>query len=101
MLWHGARLLFYFMGHDDTGFSPPPGAGTNGVPLKQLFGFERVHLKPGETKSVYLYPDLKEFTQVGPDGHREALAGSYLVSFGLSETAELGMGYTTHSFSAI
>ena len=27
------------------GFLKPPGAGTNGVPLQTLYGFERVHLK--------------------------------------------------------
>ena len=50
------------------GFLTPPGAGVNGVPLKQLFGFDRIHLQPGETKSVYLYPNLRDFTQVGHAG---------------------------------
>jgi pre-mRNA-splicing factor SYF2/beta-D-xylosidase 4 len=34
------------------GFIKPPGAGTNGVPLQTLFGFERVHVKAGETVQV-------------------------------------------------
>ena len=29
------------------GFLVPPGAGTSGVPLQTLFGFERVHVKAG------------------------------------------------------
>ena len=31
------------------GFLTPPGAGQNGVALKTLFGFQRVHVKAGET----------------------------------------------------
>merc|ERR1711907_709615 len=31
------------------GFLTPPGAGTQGIPLKSLFGFERVHVKAGQT----------------------------------------------------
>ena len=42
------------------GFLTPPGAGTGGVPLKQLFGFERVHVKAGQTVSVFLYPTLTD-----------------------------------------
>jgi hypothetical protein len=46
------------------GFLTPPNAGTGGAPLKTLFGFERVHVKKGETVSVYLYPQLTDFTHV-------------------------------------
>ena len=46
------------------GFLTPPNAGTDGAPLKSLFAFERVHVKSGETISVYLYPQLTEFTHV-------------------------------------
>jgi hypothetical protein len=53
-------------GQDDVvlGFLTPPNAGTDGAPLKSLFAFERVHVKSGETISVYLYPQLTEFTHV-------------------------------------
>jgi hypothetical protein len=67
---------------------------TNGVPLKQLFGFERVHLKAGETKSVYLYPTLNEFTQVDTHGVRQVLAGEYSVSFGEERSGAQGQGFT-------
>merc|ERR1712187_902665 len=50
------------------GFLSPPGAGKNGVPLKQLFGFERVHVKAGETKTVFLYPSLTDFAQADSAG---------------------------------
>ena len=75
------------------GFMKPPGAGTNGIPLQTLFGFERVHVKAGETKSVYLYPAMTDFTQVDGDGLRSAHAGEYTVHFGLRETASKGMGF--------
>ena len=83
------------------GFLTPPGAGTDGVPLKQLFGFERIHLKPGETQSVYLNPNLRDFTQVGATGERAAVPGTYTVSFGVEETAKHGMGHVTHSFAVV
>merc|ERR1719440_639698 len=34
------------------GFLKPPGAGKNGIPLQSLFGFERVHVKAGESMQV-------------------------------------------------
>ena len=34
------------------GFLVPPGAGERGVPLQTLFGFERVHVKAGQTVMV-------------------------------------------------
>ena len=36
------------------GFLVPPGAGANGVPLQELFGFERVFVPAGQTVTVYL-----------------------------------------------
>jgi hypothetical protein len=82
------------------GFVTPPGAGTNGIPLKQLFGFERVHLKAGETKSVYLYPALNEFTQVNVAGVREVLAGEYTVSFGEERSGANGQGFVVDQLLA-
>merc|ERR1711953_478347 len=73
------------------GFLTPPGAGKNGVPLKQLFGFERVHVKAGQTKTVYLYPSLPDFAQADRAGQLKALAGDYQVHFGVQETAPHGM----------
>jgi len=65
------------------GFVTPPGAGTGGRPLRTLFGFERVHVRAGETVSVTLYPALTEFAATAADGAREALPGEYVVSFGV------------------
>lgn len=75
------------------GFLTPPGAGTDGVPLKTLFGFERVHVKAGETVQVFLYPTMTDFAQVRESGEFEAHPGNYRVHFGVAETAEHGMGF--------
>jgi hypothetical protein len=75
------------------GFLTPPGAGQNGVPLQTLFGFERVHVKAGETVTVFLTPALTDFAQVGVDGKMKATPGTYQVHFGVAETHAHGMGY--------
>jgi len=72
------------------GFLVPPGAGKSGVPLQTLFGFERVHVKSGQTVQVAIKAELSEFQQVDSDGRRYALAGEYLVKFGVQGQ---GMGY--------
>ena len=62
------------------GFLTPPGAGTQGIPLKSLFGFERVHVKAGQTVTVWLYPEFSALTHVREDGVRIALPGQYKVT---------------------
>merc|ERR1711988_255796 len=79
------------------GFMTPPGAGTNGVPLQTLYGFDRVHVKAGQTVTVELYPSLADFTQVDAEGVRKALPGTYTFKFGLKESSDHGMGYAEHS----
>lgn len=83
------------------GFLVPPGAGIDGVPLQQLYGFGRVHVKQGETKTVQLYPTLKDFTQVDGHGKRNAVTGNYTFRFGVAETASGGMGYTEHTLTVV
>jgi hypothetical protein len=83
------------------GFLVPPGAGTNGIPLQSLYGFERVHLKAGETKTVGLYPELDQFSQVGTDGQRFAHPGEYTFRFGVRETTADGGGFAEHTATAI
>ena len=75
------------------GFLVPPGAGSGGVALQELFGFERVFVRAGETVTVYLGAQGVRFTQAGADGVRRALAGEYTARFGVKESAALGMGY--------
>ena len=81
------------------GFAVPPGAGVGGVPLQTLFGFERVHVKAGQTVPVFLYPTQSTFTQVGADGSRRALGGRYTIRFGVAATAPQ-MGFVEHELHA-
>ena len=39
------------------------------VPLQTLFGFERVHVKAGQSVDVFLYPTLDSFMQVRGPGN--------------------------------
>jgi len=82
------------------GFLIPPGAGQGGVPLQTLFGFDRVHVKAGETVTVWLLPTLNDFTQVRVDGRREAAPGVYKFRFGVEETAKYGQGFVEHTMTA-
>ena len=82
------------------GFISPPGAGTDGLPLKELFGFERVHVKAGQTTTVWLYPAMTAFSQTSRNGERTPLSGEYRVSFGVGESARLGMGFAETSIAA-
>ena len=73
------------------GFLTPPGAGQNGVPLKQLFGFERVHVPAGKSVSVFLYPALTDFAAASATtGKLSARPGEYRVSFGVQQTVAAG-----------
>jgi beta-glucosidase-like glycosyl hydrolase len=82
------------------GFLVPPGAGTNGTPLQTLFGFERVHVRAGENKTVYIYPSLADFTQVDTKGRRYVGTGEYTIRFGEPRSGALGMGYAEHTLQA-
>ena len=75
------------------GFLVPPDAGKDGVPLQTLFGFERIHVKAGETVLVNLYPELTDFAYTLLDGTKKAVAGEWTVKFGVKETAQHGQGY--------
>ena len=85
------------------GFLVPPQAGTGGVPLQELFGFERVFVPAGGTVTVYLGAQGVRFTQAGKDdGVRRALPGEYTARFGVRETAAGGgMGYAELKVSAV
>ena len=98
-----APLVNYFVNVTNTGkvdaddvvlgFLVPPNAGKDGVPLQTLFGFERVHVKAGQTVSVNLYPSLVDWTHTQLDGTKVAVAGDWTVRFGVEKTLEHGMGY--------
>ena len=83
------------------GFLVPPGAGANGVPLQELFGFERVFVRAGETVTVYLGAQGVRFTQADREGVRRFLAGEYVARFGVREAARHGMGFVELRFSVV
>lgn len=78
------------------GFLTPPGAGQGGVELQTLFGFQRVHVKAGETVTVWLAAEAQAFSTVNAAGTRVALEGKWGVHFGVEATAEHGMGFVQH-----
>jgi len=82
------------------GFIVPPGAGNNGVPLKYLFGFERIHVARGQTVTVTLNPSLGDFTHVDSNGKRFPQVGEYSIQFGIPETFEHGQGFASHKVRA-
>jgi hypothetical protein len=105
-----APLVSYFVKVTNTGsvdaddvvlgFLVPPSAGEEGVPLQTLFGFERVHVKAGETVEVNLYPSLADFTHTRLDGTKHAAAGDWTVRFGVRETASHGQGFAEMKLTA-
>ena len=83
------------------GFIAPPGAGTSGRPVQTLFGFERVHVEASESRSVNIYPAVTELAATTEDGERYPLEGTYRISFGVKEAAEIGgMGHVCTSLIA-
>ena len=83
------------------GFLIPPNAGEDGVPLSQLFDFQRVHIPAGASVIVQLGASPLAFTQVGADGARRVWPGEYTVRMGVRETARFGQGYAEVGLTAI
>ena len=54
---------------------------------------ERVHVLPGQTVTVWLYPTYLDFALVQEDGNRAPLPGKYTVKFGVKEAHAHGEGY--------
>jgi xylan 1,4-beta-xylosidase len=83
------------------GFIKPPGAGVAGVPLQTLYAFERIHLRPGETQTVDLFPSLLDLTVVDLHGVRRVVSGEYTFMFGVQKTAVSGGGFVEHTVATI
>ena len=49
---------------------------------------------------MWLYPSMTDFAFANIKGERVAVAGTYTVSFGVRETAALGMGYVEATLEA-
>ena len=56
--------------------------GAEGVPLRELQGFRRVHLKAGESQRVEFMLAGKQLCTVGADGKRAVLPGRVAVTAG-------------------
>jgi beta-glucosidase len=61
----------------------PPAAQLR--PQIELEGFQRISLKPAETRSVSFQLDARQLSLVSPDGTRSDLPGNYRVSVGGSQ----------------
>jgi beta-glucosidase len=63
---------------------PPKAAG---APNLALQGFQRIHLKPGESRRVQFQMDARQLSLVGLDGKRAVLPGGYTVFVGGGQPA--------------
>ena len=64
-------------------FSKPPSSGVDGVPLKQLVSFERVHLEAGtEQEVVFNVNPCEDLGTVGVDGIRTIALGVHTLMVG-------------------
>ena len=72
------------------GFLVPPNAGLDGEPLQSLFGFERVHLLPGQSIDVWLTPSPMDFAHVDATGRFTPRPGTYTAHFGVEAASAHG-----------
>jgi len=59
-----------------------------GVPIRELAGFRRIHLEPGNRSRVELTIDPRSLGEVNAEGNRVIMPGRYLVSVGGSQPAD-------------
>ena len=64
-------------------FLEPPGGGQGGVPLQELVGFQRVHVRAGETVTVWIGLAARDLTGVDGRGRRVARPGLYTLRVGV------------------
>lgn len=62
--------------------SKPKGAG---VPIRELVGFQRIHLEPAQSLRVKLTIDPRSLSEVDSNGERAIVPGTYTVSLGGSQ----------------
>lgn len=78
------------------GFLVPPGAGVDGVPLQELFGWARVHVAAGCTQTVTIDAPWSAFSLVDKEGRRGSKAGVWKVRLGVEmDGGGQGMGLDT------
>lgn len=59
-----------------------PAAGSNTGPLRSLKAFKRIHLKPGETKTVEFVISPDAFSFMDEKNGRTVLPGKYEIAVG-------------------
>jgi len=69
-----------------------------GVPRVALRGFQRLSLKPGETRKVMFDLSPRDLSSVSPDGVRQVAVGSYRVTVG-SGQPDTGVAGQSANFS--
>ena len=52
------------------------------VPIRQLVGFQRVHLEPGETQTVSFTVEPEQFAIINEDGQQVIESGRFRISIG-------------------
>lgn len=63
-------------------------------PERELKGFRKIHLRPGETKTVEFTIDEELLAFTGADGRRRAEAGEFIVRLGSSSRTENAVRFT-------
>ena len=66
-------------------FASAPNAGKNGVPRKQLVGFQRVFIQAGATVTVQLEVDRRRFEHADNSGAMHAASGIWKLWTGVEE----------------
>jgi hypothetical protein len=62
--------------------SPTPWPGQGGAPIRDLVGFERVCLQPGQSELVPFGVTMHDFTVTSPSGDRVAVPGTWTFAVG-------------------
>ena len=60
----------------------------SGGPIRSLVGFERVHLKSGESRDVTMHLDARSLSSVDDKGNRAVLPGTYQLTIGGAQPDE-------------
>ncbi len=68
------------------------------TPHRELAGFQRLHLAPGESKHITFMLDPRSLSQVDQQGKRVVLPGDYSVSIGGAQPGE-GLSIQTAQFT--
>lgn len=69
----------------------------NGAPLRALRGFQRIHLKPGESQTVRFELNERDLSMVNESGEPIVAQGEYSLSIGGGQP-EMGAPVTTATF---